>query len=62
MLKKKVKRDRFRSKYMDLDYNSMLEEEFSKVSKKVYLSIFFRSIGGVILFILCILALVLIDW
>ena len=48
----------FRSKYMDLDIENMSDEEFSKISKKVYISIATRGIGGIILFILCIIGFI----
>lgn len=57
--KKKEKKDRFKSKYADLDIEGMPDEEFSKISNKVYMAIAVRSFGGIVLFILCIIALVL---
>ena len=58
---KREKSDRmsiFRSKYMDLDIENMSDEEFSQISKKVYTSIAIRSIGSIILFILCIIGFI----
>lgn len=49
----------FRSKYMDLDIENMSDEEFARISKKVYTSIALRGSGGLILFILCIIALII---
>lgn len=49
----------FRSKYMELDIENMPDEEFRKISRKVYFAIIVRSCSGVFLFILCIIALVL---
>lgn len=49
----------FKSKYMDLDIENMSEEEFEKISRKIYSSIVLRTGGGVILFILCIIALII---
>ncbi len=58
---KREKSDRmsiFRSKYMDLDIENMSDEEFSQISKKVYTSIATRSIGSIILLILCIIGFI----
>lgn len=58
---KREKSDRmsiFRSKYMDLDIENMSDEEFSQISKKVYISIATRSIGSIILLILCIIGFI----
>lgn len=49
----------FRSRYMNLDIENMSEEEFNSISKKVYTSIALRGSGGLILFILCIIALIM---
>ena len=49
----------FKSKYMDLDIENMSQEEFDKISRKIYSSIAVRTGGGIILFILCIIALVI---
>lgn len=59
---KRDKSDRsviFRSRYMNLDIENMSEEEFNSISKKVYTSIALRGSGGIILFILCIIALIM---
>ena len=58
-MKKNSKKDRFKSKYLDLDIENMTDEEFSKISNKVYGEIGFRCGGGTILLILCFIALVL---
>lgn len=57
--KKKEKVDRFRSKYADLDIEGMSDEEFAKISNDVYRAIAIRGFGGIVLFILCIIALML---
>lgn len=44
---------------MNLDIENMSEEEFNSISKKVYTSIALRGSGGLILFILCIIALIM---
>ena len=54
----KKKKDRLKSKYMDLDFNSMSDKEFNKISKKVYASIAVRGVGGMLLFIACIVGMV----
>lgn len=59
---KREKQDRksfFKSKYIDMDIENMSEEEFEKISRKVYTSISLRTGGGIILFVLCIVALIL---
>lgn len=59
---KREKSDRngiFRSKYMDLDIENMSDEEFSKISRKVYMSIVNRGVGSIILFILCIIGFII---
>lgn len=57
-MKRRVRKDRFRSKYMDLDYKGMSEEEFSKIKKGVYTSMIVRSSTGILLFILGIVAII----
>lgn len=49
----------FTSKYASLDIEGMSDEEFSKISKKVYRSIALRGSSSLILFILGMIALVL---
>lgn len=56
---KKVKRDRFKSKYLDLDFDKISDEEFDIISKKVYAEIGFRSVGGMILLIVGLIGVVL---
>lgn len=58
-MKKKEKKDRLKSKYIDLDFDSMSDEEFDKISSGVYSSIVLRGLGGMFIFIVCIVALVL---
>lgn len=55
---KKMRKDVYISKYIDLGIENMSDEEFSQISKKVYISIALRSIGGMMLFVFCILVLV----
>lgn len=57
-MKRRVRKDRFRSKYMDLDYEGMSEEDFSKIKKGVYTSMIVRSSTGILLFILGIVAII----
>lgn len=47
-----------KSKYSDLDIEGMSDDEFSKISNKLYITILIRTLGGVILFVLSILALI----
>lgn len=56
--KKKHKKDRFSSKYSSMDIWGMSDEEFDKISKGLYKAIAFRGIGGLLLFIICIILLV----
>lgn len=49
----------FKSKYVSMDIENMSDEEFSKISKKVYTSIILRGVGGIILLILSLIAMVL---
>lgn len=58
-MKVKRNKDRFKSKYLDLDIKNMSDEEFEKISKSVYSSIAIRCGSGGILLILCFIALVL---
>lgn len=60
--KLKSKKDRSRSKYLDLDFDSMSDEEFEKVSKKIKSEIAFRGLGGIFLFILAVVLLGSIQW
>lgn len=55
---KKIKKDRFKSKYTELDFDNMSEEEFSEISGRVYRAIAIRGVGGMLLFIVCIFALI----
>lgn len=55
---KKMRKDVYISKYIDLGIENMSDEEFSQISKKVYISIALRCIGGTMLFVFCILVLV----
>lgn len=49
----------FTSKYASLDIEGMSDEEFLKISKKLYMSIALRGSSSLILFILGIIALIL---
>lgn len=49
----------FTSKYANLDIEGMSDEEFLKISKKIYMSITLRGSSSLILFILGIIALIL---
>ena len=57
--KKNGKKDRFKSKYLDLNFEEMSDEEFAETYRKVYSSILLRGFGGMGLFIVCIVVLVL---
>lgn len=61
MLKKEknLRKYIFKSKYMYMDLEDLSDEEYIKISKKVYISIALRSGGGVMLFTICIIALIL---
>lgn len=49
----------FKSKYIDIDLENLPEEKFNEIKIGVYLSIFIRTSGGIILIILCVIALIL---
>lgn len=49
----------FRSKYLDLNIEDMPLEEFSRISRGIYLDIIFRVLGSLVLFIICIVAFIL---
>lgn len=50
--KKKKKKDRFRSKYMDEDFDSMSDEEFLERASKIYKESIIRGVSGTMLFII----------
>ena len=50
--RKKKKKDRFRSKYMDEDFDSMSDEEFLEKASKIYKESIIRGVSGTMLFII----------
>lgn len=48
----------FRSKYLDVDLDSLEEEELTEVLRRIKVSIVVRLLGGLALFVLSLLALI----
>lgn len=48
----------FRSKYSDVDLDSLEEEELTEVLRRIKVSIVVRLLGGLALFVLSLLALI----
>lgn len=59
MFNKKHKESKLRSKYLDYDIENMSDAEFDKISKQVYMSVVIRGVGGMLLFIMCMVSLIL---
>lgn len=55
---RKKKNSIFRSKYSDVDLDSLEEEELTEVLRRIKVSIVVRLLGGLALFVLSLLALI----